>query len=263
MKIQNILLIIVTLLFVAACSPENLVEIEETTPFDTPYEEVQEEAPTQEPAEVEETAVEIIQPSLNSQIQELVDKNADSTNYYYKHVGSHVNEGGSVISEKAYIAHINGNKAKLEYTETRKFGGDFFYNEVYLNTETKEAIGVCTRYGVSCQEIYETGRTIDYENVVIGLTPLSVLKSITADASVVGDEKIDGRETTIIEFMNHEGHIERVSIDNFYELPVRRIVYRMVDDERVEVRKDSFPKLRVGGVKNVDITLPDNINFTG
>ncbi len=264
MKIQHIFLIIATLLLIVSCSSEDLIEIEpvKEAPFDTPFEEIQEETVVEEPEQVEETT-EIIEPEQSSQVKQLIDKNSDLDNIYFKHVAIVTNEGGSEISEESYIAHIAANRIKKEYNTGHRFGADYFYNDVYLNTETQEAIGACSRYGVSCQEIYETAKTVDFESNEIHITPLTILHGISADAVFVTDENIGSRKANVIEFINQDGHTERISIDAFYELPIQRIIYEVDGDVRTQLRKDSFPKLRVGGVTELDVTVPAEFNFTG
>ncbi len=184
------------------------------------------------------------EPAPNAEIIELLEKNKDATNYHYVY-----------DAEKAdgYEVFISGSKVKKVYLDTKPLRGDIFYNTIYLNRETKTAVGICNKPGVTCGAIWNKAFVLDYDKEKISSTPVELLSRVS-NPQEAGSEVLLSRELTIIEFTNADGKKERWSVDDFYGLPSRQAVYSP-DDEVEEIH--TFIKLSVGQVREEEVTLPE------
>lgn len=230
---KKIFLLIGLLIFLlVACTPK----VSETAPLSEPASGTQ-WGSIQPRSRVEELAT-------NAEIIELLAKNKDAANYHYMF---------DADKSEGYEVFILGSKVKKVYLDTKPLRGDIFYNTIYLNRETKTAVGICNNPGVSCGAIWNKAYPLDYSKENISPTPVEIL-SRASNPREAGSEVLLNRELTIIEFINVEGKKERWSVDNFYGLPSRQAVYSP-DDEIEE--SHTFIKLSVGQVREEEVTLPE------
>lgn len=228
------LIIVATLilvLFLISCTPK----IQQTIPAPEPSSETQ-WGTIQPSSRVKE-------PTPNAEIIALLQRNKDATNYHYSFDADKV---------EGYEVFIFGSNVKKVYVDTKPLRGDVFYNTVYLNRETKTAVGICNKPGVTCGAIWNKAYVVDYESENIAPTPVEMINT-ARNPQEVGSEVMLNRDLTIIEFMNSDGKKERWSLDDFYGLPSRQEIYS-VDDEIEE--SHTFIKLSVGQVREEDVTLP-------
>ena len=52
------------------------------------------------------------------------------------------------------------------------------------------------------------------------------------------------------------GDKEKLSVDTYYGVPLKQIIYKAVDDEFVIKENNLFTIVSVGNIKNVDVTIP-------
>lgn len=230
---KKIFLLIGLLIFLlVACTPQ----VSETIPLPepssgTPWGSIQPRSRVQEPAP-------------NAKIIELLEKNKDATNYHYVYDA----EKGD-----GYEVFVLGSKAKKVYLDAKPLRGDIFYNTIYLNRETKTAVGICNKPGVTCGAIWNKAYAVDYELENIAPTPVEILDQVR-NPQEAGSEVLLSRELTIIEFTNADGKKERWSVDDFYGLPSRQVIYSA--DAEIE-ESHTFIKLSVGQVQEEEVTLPE------
>jgi len=187
------------------------------------------------------------EPAQNAEIMALLEKNKDVTNYHY--VFDADNAGG-------YEVFILGSKIKKAYLEAKPLRGDIFYNTIYLDMETKTAIGLCNKPGVTCGAIWNKAYALDYELENVGPTPAEIIAKVR-NPQEVGSEVLMNRALTIIEYVNSEGNKERLSLDNFYGLPSRQAIYSSAEDGAEIEESHTFTRLSVGQVREEEITLPE------
>ena len=199
-----------------------------------------------EPAAVEEptTTKEPVDPKVES----LLDKSKEVTSYMYLFDAS---------EPTAYTVYIKGNKIKKVYFDTQRLQSNVFYNTVYLDTEEKTAVATCEESGVSCENYYNKAYPTNYDIEYPRLQPLKMLENVGPDAKVISKERFDNRDLTIIEFTNPLGKSERLSLDNYFGVPVRQVIYVLQDDQEVVLDKHTFTRLDVNNIKNADVTLPE------
>lgn len=183
------------------------------------------------------------EPAPNAEIVELLEKNKEATNYHFVF---------DADKAEGYEVFISGSKVKKVYLDAKPLRGDIFYNTIYLNRETKTAVGICNKPGVTCGAIWNKVYTINYEQENIAPTPVEIIDQ-ARNPQEVGSEVMMNRKLTIIEFTNADGKKERWSLDNFYGLPSRQVIY---SSDGVVEESHTFTKLSVGQVREDEITLP-------
>ncbi|MBI2666708.1 hypothetical protein HYX13_03795 [Candidatus Woesearchaeota archaeon] len=72
-------------------------------------------------------------------------------------------------------------------------------------------------------------------------------------------ENVDGRSTEIIEDLNIEGKLERLSLDKFYGLPLKQVIYSSADPKSEMEVKHTYTRLGVGQLKEKDVILPEEV----
>lgn len=189
-------------------------------------------------------------PTANSksstEIQDLIDKNQNATNYYYYFFDS--------VHGQGYIVSAVGSKVKKVYDDSFHLRGDIFYTTVYLDTTAQTAFAACDQVISSCSPSWKKAYPVDYDMYKIGPTPVQIIQQVH-DPQKVGSEVMLNRDLTLIEYINPFGKTETLSIDNYYGLPSRQIVYSIAEDEEIE-QSNTFTKLSVGQLKEKDVTLP-------
>ncbi len=128
-----------------------------------------------------------------------------------------------------------------------------------MNTNTKEASAICEIELLLCdgeKVIHE----VDYESEEITVFPLDIMKNIPSSAEVFGSEVINNRKATIISYVNADGKNEKVSIDDFYGIPLKWIIYEVIDEDEIVLEKYTFNKLGANNVKTADVTPPEDYN---
>ena len=184
------------------------------------------------------------EPAPNADIVALLQRNKDVTNYHYVFDADKV---------EGYEVFISGSNVKKVYIDAKPLRGDIFYNTIYLNRETKTAVGICNKPGVTCGAIWNKAYIVDYESENIGPTPVEMIDTVR-NPQEVGSEVMLNRDLTIIEFINADGKKERWSLDDFYGLPSRQVIYS--SDEEIE-ESHTFIKLSVGQVQEEEVRLPE------
>lgn len=226
-----ILAIILVVLFLISCAKE----ITETSPDPEP-------ASGSRWGSIQPSS-RVTEPAPNAGIIALLEKNKDATNYHYVF---------DADRSEGYEVFISGSKVKKVYLEAKPLRGDIFYNAIYLDREIKTAVGICNKLGVTCGAIWNKAYLLDYGPENIGPTPVEIIQKV-GNAQEVGSEVLLNRDLKIIEFINAEGKKEHWSLDNYYGLPSRQVIYS--SDDKVE-ESHTFTKLSVGQVRQEEVTLP-------
>lgn len=223
--------IIVLVLFIISCTPE----ISDTTPTPTPVD--SKWGSIQPSSRVKE-------PTSNAQIVALLEKNKEATNYHYVF---------DADKAEGYEIFLLGSKVKKVYTDTRYLRGDIFYDIIYMDKERKTAIGICNKPGTTCSGIWNNAYALEYDTQEGGPTPTDILSQVH-NPQEVGSEVLMNRALTIIEYINPQERRERLSLDNYYGLPSRQVIYGSDDNEDI-IESHTFTKLSVGQVEDEDVTL--------
>ncbi len=187
--------------------------------------------------------------SLDSQVVELVEKAKKIESYTY------------LLDEadpKGFTVFVYKNKSKKKYLSPVKREGEIFYNEVYLDDTNKNAVAICRDGGVLCEGLGDKVFTLTYEAERNLVDPLNLVREVVL-AEKVGTEKIDNRATLIIKYLNKEGLTEKLWLDEFYGVPMRQVVFApQQDNEETELLKHTFTKIKIGSVKEADVTVPES-----
>ncbi|MCK4670737.1 MAG: hypothetical protein KAT43_06050 [Nanoarchaeota archaeon] len=143
-----------------------------------------------------------------------------------------------------YEYFIFGDKIKIIKSEPQQFVRGDYYNVVYIDTKTGDAVGYCED-DKRCDDM-NTPFDTEY-NEYLGTLPGEWFEIIDS-AYKVGSEDIFDREANIYEF-DYDGVKSRIWIDPFYGIPLQVRVDEYGDDPIIyhyEVRK-------VGNIKMADI----------
>lgn len=220
---------IVLFLFLISCTSDVVQDTPALAPAESKWGSIQPRSRVKEPAP-------------NADILALLGRNKDSTNYHYMF---------DADNAQGYEVFILGAKVKKEYTDTRHLRGDIFYNIIYLDQDARTAFGICTKPGTSCSSAWNKVYVVDYDMENIGTTPIDIVKQVH-NPQKVGSEMLMNRALTIIEYINADEKRERLSLDDYYGLPSRQVIYS-ADDEIEE--SHTFTRLSVGDVDEEDIML--------
>ena len=182
--------------------------------------------------------------TLDSDLALLLNKNKDATNYYYVYDAS---------KSSGYAVTVRGDLAKKTYSPPQKLHRDIYYDQVYLNLKKQTASGSCDQAGILCRphlkQIFVMGYTL------LPPSPVDLVQGITT-AKRVGTEVFDGRQLQIIEFLNPEGKRERLSLDDYYGLPFRQVVYSSAHENAGVEEEHTFTDIVVGQVQSADVMIP-------
>jgi len=263
-------MVLVLAIFMISCTPgqeEQLMspavqqDIMESEEPEFEVEEVEIIGPEIEEVEVVEIeSVEDLE--YDEAVADLMAKSEDTDNYKYFFQSSIRNKYGSYESGPSYEVYIKGEKVKKIYPREIKLKEDVYYNEVYLDLDKEEAVGICTESGMNCKPIWDKAFELDYPTEKLLMTPWKLIQNIDPETEEVGSEVFDNRNLLILEYDNAKGEKEKLSVDKYSGLPLKRVVYTYEDDEKIILESYTFTMLAVGGVKNVDITLPEKYELS-
>ncbi|MBI5133580.1 MAG: hypothetical protein HZA83_02605, partial [Thaumarchaeota archaeon] len=155
-----------------------------------------------------------------------------------------------------YDYFVNGNKVKKVYLEPVKIRDLIYYNEVYLDLNLKTAVGVCTKGVSSCTTAWKKAYPLSFEKEEVILTPLETIIDVPYSAHVVGEELFDGQETSIVEYINTQGRMVRLWMDQYTGLPLKQVIYSVDADTEKELVKHTFTRV-ILGVKKSEVTFPE------
>lgn len=244
----------ITLIVLTSCASQDKEITEEVVVNPEKYENNAISNIAKEQAEVE-LEIEEVQESYDEAVKGLIDKGKDINNYKYTFGSTAINQFGSYIQSESFTVFVKESKMKKVYNSPIKYGSNKYYNEVYL--EEGKAIAICSERTVECDELYNKAFSVTDEKV--SLLPTELLLQVPFTAKVVGEELIDQRrEATILEYLNEKGQLERLSVGQYYGLPLKQAIYKMVDDEQTLVEKNNFNIISVGNVKNADVNLAES-----
>ncbi|MFH0701740.1 MAG: hypothetical protein V2A62_04855 [Candidatus Woesearchaeota archaeon] len=267
MKI-NILMVLGLLLVVSlitACSSTVSDQQTANTPVDTsPKEDI--------PSGITGAAVgvlteEVEEKSLptNIWVQELKLKSSNIKNYHYYYISNYRNPNGLYIEDNSYKVYVYNTKVKKEYSQTQFLNKRFSYNEVYLDNVKHTAYGTCTLKGISCDEMEGKYLILNYFEELVKITPLDLVEKLDRTAkSLSSEELFDNREATLIVSKLPDGTLEKLWVDNFYGLPIKRIVYILNNnDEEVILETHTFTSISAGAgaVSPVEVSLPEGLTL--
>jgi len=128
----------------------------------------------------------------------------------------------NIVIEKAYFfTHVwtEGFLMKQkEFKESDDYVPGKQIDTVYLDTFKRTIKAYCEEE--YCNDPNEALDT-NYEDFVI-VTPLDELALIKDNAQVIGSEKIDGKESSIIQYRNDRGEDVRLTLWTFYGIPLKK-----------------------------------------
>ncbi len=246
MKAIKILCLVVVLLFITACGPK---EVPEPEPIVVPEPEPVVVEPEPEP--VVELEPEEPKPQYDEAVKKLLAKKKDIRSYSYGFDSKKKALGGKFEDLAGYSVFIKGNKVKKVYGNLINVRAEVQYNIVYLDLDKETAVGVCDDIDAVCRGLLQKAIRLDYEEQKLPITPLEILDNLGYDAHKVGQERIDNRNTMIVEYTNADGDTEKVSIDDYYIMPLKRDVYK--NGEVVE--SNYFNDMALNSVKDEDVTM--------
>lgn len=130
------------------------------------------------------------------------------------------------------------------------------YDTVFIDRDAETAYAYCADVSsVKCPlENRKDAYELEFEQQDV-ILPLDLLTGIQ-DAVVVGQEDIDERHTTIIQFTNSNGQKEKLWLGKFYGFVFQQNIYNE-DDEIIE--SHSFTKAAFNNLKDSDVSLPEGV----
>ena len=200
-------------------------------------------------------------PIYDPKIQDLLDKNKDLTSYEYFFRTVSRSYDQTLLEDTAFTVYIKDGKIHKIYPQAKYWKDGLYYNEVYLNSNTKTAFITCTKDGVTCDKNWQKAYSINYDTEKITMTPLSLLENIPMSAKVVGEALLEDRKVTLVEYPTSDGNKERLYIDSFYGLALEQKKYTLNKDEEEVILEDRlFSSLGAGKgtVKNSDVDIPED-----
>ncbi len=230
-----ILIGLIVILFLISCStPPEVTPVPQSKPAIV----VQEDTT---PLVVSDTPIEEAS-ALTPELAVLFSKNKETTNIYYFYDRE---------KTTGYEVFIKGNKAKKVFDDAIKIRSDVYYTTIYLDLNRKTAAAACEKGGTLCSPIWNNAYNLDYEAVKLDPTPIDIIKQVKS-AESVGSELFENKQLTIYEYTNPESQKERLSIDSYYGLPHRQVIY----EGSSKKEEHTFTKVETGLVTVEDVTLP-------
>jgi len=240
MKKEILVILVISIFLLSACTPA--VEKVSTSEKSSP-------------AEKKVSSGEVppvVLPPLDFEIAALLNKNKEATNYNYVY---------DAEKTQGYAVYRLGNKVKKVYSEPLKMDANIFLNTFYLDLEKKTAFGICDKLGVTCSEQWNKAYPLDFSTQETALSPLDLANAVPITAKIFGGESVDGRSTEIIEYLNAEGKLERLSLDKFYGLPIKQVIYSSADAKSEVEVKHTYTRLAIGQLKESDVSLPEGVEM--
>jgi len=199
--------------------------------------------------EVKETVKDVL-PEHDADVKALMEKSEDSNNYQYNYDGSIMASNGIFYPEESVGVFIKGEKVRKTYLAPIKIDGAH-YSDIYLIDG--KAFGICSTKSVLCEE-EGMAKELRYASQELKMTPLDLIQNVPYNTKVVGTETFDGRKLVILAY-KEDNQVVKLSVDQYYGLPAKKIVYEINNGEEVIVEKHYFRDLAVGNVKNADVSL--------
>lgn len=186
--------------------------------------------------------IESVQQS-SPEVQDLLEKSIGLTNYKYLFDASETD---------SYELWRKDGLLKKVYSDPVKLGKEDFYNEVYLDMDTKTAIGICTEAGVLCGPVWKVSFTLNYDYELPSPDPVELVEAI-GYAERTGTERVESRSTTIVNLPEEK---QRFWLDDYYGFPLKYVRYELRGDVEQVLEKHTFSKVQVNQVKTSDVTMP-------
>ncbi len=242
MKKTMMLMGLILVLFLISCStPPEVTPVPQSKPALV----VQEDTT---PLVVSKVPVEEVS-TLTPELAALFNKNKDTTTIYYLYDRE---------KTTGYEVFIDGNKAKKIFDNTIKVRTDVYYTTIYLDLNKKTAVATCEKGGTLCSPIWNNAYNLDYETVKLDPTPMEIIKQVKS-AESVGSELFENKQLTIYEYTNPAGQKERLSIDSYYGLPHRQVIY----EGSSKKEEHTFTKVETGLVTAEEVILPVKYTVVG
>ena len=228
------ILLIILLMFLAACMPaeqpqvEVVEEVEEVV--EEPEEPIQEVVEEVEP-EVEESEEEAEPEEEDEKLTEL-DKNQQKLADLKKKVGELDTYRYTYRADPDFTrpieVNIKDNRMRLRLSSTSKYDRANYFDTVYLDLGSKEAVAYCEDKHFTCEDAnrkFEVG----YEDYII-TSPVDWAKLIPLDATFIESQSFTGRTGLGYEF-DLDDITHRVWIDEFYGVALQVIEKPETDDK--------------------------------
>ncbi|MFH1682350.1 MAG: hypothetical protein ABIA37_00995 [Candidatus Woesearchaeota archaeon] len=234
------------------------------------YEQQEKEDVTSEPEQVVETTptpttgqVEVVKtvptmpaaPQYAPEVKALLDKTKDITSFYYVFEGRKLNVNGNYEPRATYEAYYKEGKAKKVLSKAVKLQSAVYYNEVYLDDVKETAIGLCTKTSITCEDNLNKAYTLIYDEHDLEVTPLDLISEIPADAKRTEERFVNNRKATAIEYKENGNNV-RMYLDNFYGIPLKKVIYTHEDDMELVLEDAVFNKIGENSVRTSEVTLP-------
>lgn len=206
-------------------------------------------------AEEESPPVIVPEAVYDPELAQLIAKSKEVNNYQYVYKLSKRNYGGNYIPETSYNVYIKDNLIKKAYTEAQKTVDGRHYSEVYLDSNAKTAVIVCTSKSSLCDKDRGKKYEIRYESEKLKFTPKDLVQDLPASAVKSQDETFDGRSLKVFEIVKDKVSKISVAIDKYSGLAIKRTVYDFKDDEEMILEKHTFTNLELNNVKKAEVSL--------
>lgn len=249
LKICSLLALLLAALLLTACS-----QLQDNTNPGTDYGPTLDENIYSAETSTEETVT--APKKLPTEIQDLLQKSADTTNYQYFFKRLIKDQNGNMVETASYTVAIKSSQIKKSYLEPQKLTKSQYYDTVYFNTDQKTALAVCVALRTLCDDSRNNATKIDYTTETIDALPLDLLKRIPETAKKISEETINNRRAMVIEYTNAQGLIERLAVDTYSGIPLRQEIFTLNLDEMELQQRNTFDLKGENIVKNADVTLP-------
>lgn len=198
--------------------------------------------------------------------KDLLNKGKDINNYKLAFKSQTRTEEGLFLEKETYTLYAKDSKFRLVYANHKKLEPGVNYDTLYLDTEAKTAYATCENKGVICESDKWKAFGMNYnEEIAKIVTPLTLLNRISTGSDIKHLKGLwyDNRKVTIVDFVNPDASLEELYIDNFYGIPLKQVIYGYDGGLKVIQEQKTFAIIDIDGVKNLDVTVPDNYPLLG
>jgi hypothetical protein len=199
----------------------------------------------------------------NIWVQELKLKGQAVVEYEYNYQSDYLNHNGLIIQKSSYQAEIKGEKIRKTYSKPLKLKEGIFYDTVYLNAADKTATGICLKRSITCEDMKEKYVVLSYEDEKLDPTPVDLIKGVDKYSKSTSQRSYENRKVTYVESQLPDFKTERLYVDEFSGLPLRREVFNLKDGKEIILEQQDFSQMSTGSgsVDIENVVLPSGLTL--
>ncbi len=237
--------LITSLLILAACGQQQQAPPEESIPEqEEPEEETQEPENATPPAPPQQEENETEKATIDSEVKDMIKKVENNVNSFsYTYVGPPNNK-----PQRTY--KVVGNTIKVDLPQPRDKTRAPSFTHVYLDTNTKTAVGWCEKRDLNrCPNGTVKYTDVDYDQYY-KKTPYQWLKDIKSATYKGSGPQYESRATLSVEFTTEDDRSGEMRIVEFYGLPGK---ITLDNGDTIE-----FRDLSINSLDEEDVAQPES-----